>query len=155
MIEEWINNRLGTSFKTDDLTYIKEFSLLWNIFERTVCNNHCTVSRLEERLRPIDFDLAEFNEEFGYFRERYITENDTNEKFERLNFRGRDKKNLVANVLLGKETSTSNIVLSLAIIVFRYRNNLFHGLKNILFINEQKTNFFHANQVLIKILNRF
>jgi|SRR5690554_4833369 len=149
---EWINEKYGTNFTEEELTNIKDFSLLWNIFENLVCGNHCNVNRLDQRLNPIEFQIADFQENFQYFKNRYTENGTTNGRFEHLNFRNGDRKEFVANVLLSNDNVTSDIVLALSIIVFRYRNNLFHGLKNFMQIDLQEENFRNANQVIKSIL---
>ena len=152
---EWINNRFGTSFTKEQLINIKDFSLLWNIFENLVCENNCNVNRLEQRLNLVEFEFADFQENFEYFKGRYTENGTTNARFENMNFRNGDRKEFVANMLLGNDNLTSHIVLALTIIVYRYRNNLFHGLKNFRQIDQQEENFRNANQVLISILTYF
>lgn len=152
---EWINLRFGTHYSEEQLSNIRDFSLIWNIFENLVCENSCNVNRLEERLAPKSFELSEFQEVFDYFKDRYTTDEATNERFENLNFRNGDRKDFVADVLLERDTEISNIVLALTIIVYRYRNNLFHGLKNFLQIDQQEENFRIANQLLKSVLLQF
>jgi hypothetical protein len=154
-MREWINNRFGTNFSENDLSSVKDFSLLWNVFENIVCDNNCSVNRLSERLNPIVFDLAEFENNLNYFKNRYISDGETNERFNHLNFRNSDRRELVADVLLGNNNDNSENILALAIIVYRLRNNLFHGLKQMEFIDQQKENFDNANMVLTAILRHF
>jgi hypothetical protein len=152
---KWINGKFGTEFTEEQLINVKDFSLLWNIFENLVCGNHCNVNRLDERLNLIEFQIADFQENFEYFQNRYTENGTTNRRFEHLNFRNGDRKEFVANVLLGKENVTFAKVLALTIIVYRFRNNLFHGLKNFMQINQQEENFRNANQVLKTILTHY
>ena len=56
----WINNRFGTDFTESDLNHIKDFSLLWNIFEDIVCNNDYNITLLKTRLESKTFNLADF-----------------------------------------------------------------------------------------------
>lgn len=49
-LREWINNRFVTNFSENDLSSIKDFSLIWNVFENIVCDNNCSFNRLSERL---------------------------------------------------------------------------------------------------------
>lgn len=151
-MREWINNRFGTNFSESDLSSIKNFSLIWNVFENIVCNNNCSVPRLIERLDLINFEPVEFEKSLNYFNSRYIDNGVTNERFEQLNFRNNDRRELVENVLLGNNVEISNIVIALTIIVYRYRNNLFHGLKQMKFIDQQQENFENANLILMAIL---
>jgi hypothetical protein len=154
-MREWINNRFGTNFSENDLSSIKDFSLLWNVFENIVCDNNCSVNRLSERLNPINFDLAEFEDSLNYFKNRYTNDGETNNRFNHLNFRDNDRRELVADVLIGNNKNTSDTVLALTIIVYRFRNNLFHGLKQMEFIDQQKENFDNANLILTAILRHF
>jgi hypothetical protein len=120
-----------------------------------VCGNNCNVNRLDQRLNLVEFPIAAFQENFQYFKNRYTENGTTNGRFEHLNFRNGDRKEFVANVLLSNENVTSDIVLALSIIVFRYRNNLFHGSKNFMQIALQEENFRNANQVIKSILTHF
>lgn len=152
---EWINNRFGTEFNENDLKNIKDFSLLWNIFENLVCNRNCSIQRMEESLNQIEFQLVNFENSLAYLKERYTTDNNTNERFEHLRITPIARKEFVKQVLLENDKNTSNIILALAIIVYRYRNNLFHGEKNFMLLNEQDENFRVANQILKSILTHF
>lgn len=152
---EWINNKFGTNFTENDLKNIKDFSLLWNIFENLVCDRNCTINRIEESLNPIEFQIEDFEDHLNYFKERYTADNNTNERFEYLRIVPNARKEFVKQVLLGNDNNTSNKILALSIIVYRYRNNLFHGEKNFMLLNEQEENFSVANQVLTSILTHF
>tara|TARA_R110002096_G_scaffold403899_1_gene601556 strand:- start:1904 stop:2368 length:465 start_codon:yes stop_codon:yes gene_type:complete len=152
---EWINNKFGTNFTENDLKNIKDFSLLWNIFENLVCDRNCTINRIEESLNQIEFQIEDFEDHLNYFKERYTADNNTNERFEYLRIVPNARKEFVKQVLLGNDNNTSNKILALAIIVYRYRNNLFHGEKNFMLLNEQEENFSVANQVLTSILTHY
>lgn len=152
---EWINNRFQTDFTENDLKNIKDFSLLWNIFENLVCNRNCSIKKMEECLNQIDFLLADFEDPLLYLKERYTVNNKTNERFEQLRITPSATKEFVRQVLLENDNNPSNIILALAIIVYRYRNNLFHGEKNFRLLNEQEENFSIANQILKLILIHF
>lgn len=151
----WINNRYGIQLNENDLKSVRDFSLIWNIFEGTVCDNNFCISRVEQEINNRNFSLDEFAPTLYYFRDRYVSNNQTNQRFEQLHFRDNDRKDFVADVLLGNHTETKHIILALVIIVYRFRNNLFHGLKDIRFIDEQESNFDNANTVLTTILNHF
>lgn len=152
---DWINARMGTELTEEGLTNVKNFSLLWNVFEKKVCDTRCSIPILEKKLNLVDFDLNEFEEHLEYFKNRYISEGQINQRFDHLRVNNLKYKGLVINVLLGDETEDSDIILALMVIVYRYRNNLFQGNKDILHLNTQEVNFHHANQILKKILNEY
>ena len=135
---------------------ILHFTLLWSLFEHKLCAENANVSSIEHKCEQIkaklDSSKEKFDEFLYYFRARYITESITNSSFDSLEFRTNDKKDLVEQVLKLEETNILNIVIALLIIVFRYRNNLFHGLKWQNNIEGQEDNFDNANRLLIKIL---
>jgi hypothetical protein len=55
-------------------------------------------------------------------------------------------------VLKEKETSIGALVSALLIIVLRYRNNFFHGIKWAYGLRDQLNNFNNANLLLMKMI---
>jgi len=41
----WINQRFGIHLNVEDLESIKDFALIWNVFERFVCKPELYVKR--------------------------------------------------------------------------------------------------------------
>ncbi len=150
---DWINNRFGTAFTNADLESVKDFSLIWNIFERYVCNSNFNIAHVEAQIKVKQFDLAHFQEHLDYFKNRYFENGNVNNRFANLNFRANDRKDLVRDVLNGTITTQHEIILALLIIVYRYRNNLFHGIKDIQLIDQQNENFKISNSFLIKLMD--
>ena len=54
----------------------------------------------------------------------------------------------------GSDNDPRNCVAVVLIIIFRYRNNLFHGVKWQYMLAGQLHNFTAANRVLMKVLER-
>lgn len=149
---EWINQRFGVVFVDDDIKNVKDFSLYWNVFEDTVCANNFSIQIVEQTFQNRNFNRADFQGTIDYFRNRYVTDGILNEKFPHLHFRNNDRQNFVEQVLLGKLDNTNDIILASTIIIYRFRNNLFHGLKDMKTINFQQDNFEIANHFLQAIL---
>lgn len=152
---DWINQRYGVNFKEADLTHVKNFSLAWNVFDDVVCNNSCSVASIDASFQTKNFDLKDFQFNLDYFKKRYIDAGATNRRFDNLNFRNADRRALVESVLLGNAGNVHEIVLALAIIVYRFRNNLFHGLKDIRLIHEQSQNFEQANTFIMTLITNY
>lgn len=97
-------------------------------------------------------NITDFRSYKAYFVQRYIENGLTNDKFDELHFRKNDKKDFVRNVLEGCVNDNGSIVTALLIIVLRFRNNLFHGLKWEYGLRNQLSNFNEANSLLTKII---
>jgi len=152
---DWINQRFGTNFTEEDLLNVKNFALIWNVFESTTCANNFTINRIEQRIEERNIDIDIFAETIAYFKDRYVTNGTFNERFAHLNFRANDRQPLVEDVLLEFNTTPNDVILAIIIIVYRFRNNLFHGNKNIQEIDGQNENFLNANAFLSRLIDNF
>ena len=94
-----------------------------------------------------------FNDCLSYFKRRYIDHDEFNQYFFDLKFRKNDNQNLVEAVLKGSCRGVGDTVATLLIIVYRLRNNLFHGEKWAYGIQGQLSNFKHANSLLMTALD--
>jgi hypothetical protein len=158
---EWISNFLSFEriLTGSDIESVRNFSLLWNLFEGLICNKNASVITLEnavldlQKRKKINIDYYE--QFLEYFVERYAKNGETNRLFDELNLRRNDKPELVKAVLKGNETSSEKVLLAILIIVFRYRNNLFHGEKSIYKLQNQIDNFRNANQFLMLFMEKW
>lgn len=157
---DWLNRRGGSEprLSRDMLDDVLCFSLMWSLFERRACatnaniNTICGVAtRLYDRGR---LTVEEFQPYLTYFRNRYLSEEEPNEKFARLRFHENDRKHIVEDVLKGKLIDPTSIVFALLAVVYRLRNNLFHGTKNLFELPDQDENFAVANRLLATVLDR-
>lgn len=155
---DWINDFLSATARisADDLGSILCFSLIWNMFEGLVCNKNASANAFEQAVRHLHqrgkLSIADYDDHLKYFTRRYVDDGKVNHRFERLNLRKNDRKQLVRDVLEGRETNEQRVILAMLIIVYRYRCNLFHGEKSLHNLPGQKDNFETANQLLMKFL---
>ena len=63
-----------------------------------------------------------------------------------------DDTTSIQRVLLGLTNNSCDIIKAIIMIIYRYRNNLFHGEKAIASLPIQKDNFIYANKFLIACL---
>lgn len=158
----WLNQRYDTSFTENNIQSIKDFLLIWNLFEGKFFETSFSIDKLESVLKNTDIDINCFLPYLEYFKNRYVNQEDNTitERFSFLHFRRNDREDFVTEVLLNNkdipnyiETNTQyEIVLAISIIVYRFRNNLFHGVKNIQHIAQQEENFVTANGFLRTII---
>lgn len=139
---------------------LMDFALLWSLFEGEVLNSAASVNTIEQAvqrwnqaglLAPPTFAAAA-----EYFRERYYADGAFTYRFDHLHLERSGNPQVVRNVLSGQDSAPGSIASALLIIVYRYRNNLFHGAKWTYQLQEQEQNFSHANHVLMRAveLNR-
>ena len=68
--------------------------------------------------------------------------------------RAADQPDAVRSVINGSNNDPRDRVLTVLMIVWRFRNNLFHGEKWAYQLEGQLGNFTHANSVLMRLLER-
>src|SRR5690606_20315246 len=92
--------------------------------------------------------------ELAYFRQRYFANGQFTHHFTHLNLRRPDQRDLIRSVLDGSNDDPRDRLLTVLMIVWRFRNNLFHGEKWAYKLQGQPQNFTHANAVLMRVLER-
>ncbi|WP_196885387.1 hypothetical protein [Aureivirga sp. CE67] len=154
-IENWINSSFNTELNTEDILPIKDFTLLWNIYEDRLFNRDYHYSKLKEVILGTSLIDNDIDECFNYFKERYVFGCELRElRFSKLNLHPNSQE-LLKNYFLNSESLNVNEkAYCVAVIVKAYRNNLFHGSKNFVNLNTQSLNFKFANVFLKLILER-
>lgn len=130
------------------------FSFLWSLFECEALNRRGDVNALTEVARLwADHGLfieKSFEPQLVYFRNRYLRDGAPTNRFHHLNLRNGDQTDLVRRVLGNDAVENFEIAAALLIIVYRFRNNLFHGEKWAYELQGQLENFNHANAILMR-----
>ena len=138
----------------DERTGIKDFSFLWSLFEAKVLNEDGNVDTIVEATKRWAGNGLLTDETFkpqvAYFRNRYLGDGEFAHHFDHLHLRRNDAPDLVKEVLRNEDTDPEKVTTALFIIVYRFRNNLFHGVKWSYELRGQLKNFNHANMVLMK-----
>lgn len=142
----------------DEQAAITDFALLWSLYESRILNTQGNVRTICDTIeawhRAGTLDADAFDAELAYFRQRYYANGAFTNHFDDLHFRAPDREALVRAVIDGSDNDARNRVAAILIIVFRYRNNLFHGVKWQYNLEGQLGNFTTANDVLIRVLER-
>lgn len=131
---------------------MKNFTLIWNIFENRIFASSFSVEKLEAVIANREFDAGQFDELLAYFRSRYIENGELNWRYQYLKLRPNDKQDLVTSVLTTDGNTLKEKILAIGIIVYRYRNNLFHGVKDFETLHLQKDNFSNAIAYIKRLL---
>ena len=91
-----------------------------------------------------------FRNELAYFRNRYVKDGKFTHRFEKLKLPHDEK--LVKRVLLCKDGKSQDIAAVVLIIIYRFRNNLFHGQKWQYELQGQLDNFKHSKKALMQAI---
>ncbi|EMB4337254.1 hypothetical protein I5462_12550 [Citrobacter freundii] len=136
---------------------LQRFTLLWTLFESQVLDNNASVKKISEKVEAIDLRKLGnewFQAPLSYFSKRYIEDGRENYRFENLHLRKNDNPDLVRTVLTGEIDNPSLQLIVCLTIVYRFRNNFFHGIKWAYGLQEQFENFTHSSNLLSEYLER-
>ncbi|MEZ5934320.1 MAG: hypothetical protein R3F54_20750 [Alphaproteobacteria bacterium] len=145
----------------EDRAAIREFSLLWSVFELQALLGDGSV----EAMIGYSDELAKLAEQEGhgllvapfiphltYFRRQFVDDrrSSTNELFDQINFARSEHRQLVSRALITLRDETPELVKALLIIVHRLRDSLFRGLKWQRCSKKQRDDLYHASKILMK-----
>lgn len=168
-IIEWINTCIikdesSPKLNKSEIDNVLHFSLLWNIFEDIFWTRSGNTRgqhpafNLRNVHNVVEVNAHKLDESiitpiFCYFHNRY----QDNKKFKDLKFRNNEKE--TENKLLTILSSAENINLNhkayfISSIIYRFRNNLFHGEKQMVKIRFQEENFQNANEFLMHFIEK-
>ncbi len=133
------------------------FSLLWSYFEAEALGTTASAEAIERWICNLSnqnrLNAEAFNLSLSYFKNRYFACGQFTDNFQTLNLRSNDKEYLVKDVISGQNTDPTNCVVAIFIIIYRFRNNYFHGTKWTSHLKEQLANFTTANHCIMNIIN--
>ena len=139
----------------DTVDVVSSFTLMWNFFEGVACDNHAniqTFARLSEKIGHHDAQMKGLEEAVKFWTFRYWTRSEFRDRFNGLHFRPNDRKDHVEAVLRGEKVDPTSKLLAVMILVYRLRNNLFHGIKTVDMLNDQAANLDMACRALACVL---
>lgn len=160
---QWINENMGESIilKQDQLDAVSDFTLMWAIFEASESEASNMFDKIKEISEKVVIKLKEscsldeflffLEKPLNYWSKRYIDDNKENYRFEHLGFNEQAVK-VALPVLKEMDDSPTSKIQTCLYIVYRYRNNLFHGNKDITLLEDQTKNLNHASELLQQIM---
>lgn len=159
-LEKYIDRKLFQNVSLNDEKYVevRNFMLLWNIFEREFFYNEANAGRVWEVQNCVEPDRDVLNRYFHFLVDTYSVAAD----FKKLNFDYKKDNSYmpehkygidVRKILKKDNPSIPERRQACLMIIWRYRNNLFHGGKAISDIWKQGVIFKEANLFLMSILS--
>ncbi len=143
------------NFRQGTVIAIGKFAILWNVFENTKCDYNCTPQKLvglgnyievTETWRSFAIVLQQRMQMFGVSMAEYIDRHLQIERGHRLT---QEDRQLIFDFIQSNGTRCMSGGL---LTIYRIRNNMFHGLKEWLDLDNQINLFVSMNEVLEEIL---
>ena len=151
----WINRKFNYLFTTDELNPVRDFTVMWNLFENRMCDRNFNEMKIRRLIDEYSISSENFHDYLNYFSYRYVYRSDSENLFNQLyNNQTSSSKDFVYNVLIGKYETDEDKIIACVLIVHRYRNNLFHGNKQLIGINHQRQNLNVATLVMATFMER-
>ncbi|SJZ60428.1 hypothetical protein [Anaerorhabdus furcosa] len=133
------------------------FLMIWSVFESRLTNgNMLTFNKIHEysvdisnRIKNNNFDITD---ELNHFVHRYTIKDNHNIHIKHL-FYKRDNEKTEFLKLLENERSVVNDIETIFSVVYRFRNNMFHGNKKVASWLELKMEINYCISFMIKVLN--
>ncbi|QRQ59797.1 hypothetical protein [Sphingobacterium multivorum] len=149
--------------KKEGISRIRNFLLLWNLLEDVTLGKDANIAKIRHLVDQIHQNVplvaGEFDEFVDYFSKRYFDPTGQSPySLDGLKFRSgandQGAKAEVKAVLTKSEQNPVMVLKALLIICYRFRNNLFHGEKQLVILDGQINNFIVANNILKLILEK-
>ncbi|WP_394495605.1 hypothetical protein [Shewanella sp. ENK2] len=154
---DWIIENLEHPevLESNTLNSLGNFTMMWAIFEASEGeerNNMLGQITLFSNRIAEHAPVTLIDEEFSYWKDRYIANGEQTNKFRHLRLSDARQEELLLTTLSSEHPTFRDKLESCLLIVYRYRNNMFHGMKDVRKLNDQKNNFLMATSLLQKVL---
>lgn len=150
---EFITEKIMSSGDIKDAEEVRNFALLWNMFELLIIKERKFVNvinyKIEELIRLSDYD--ELNKMFLYFKERYGDNGLFDIRFLKLE---ENCNSRVKRLLKNESNNKSNCTFVVFHIIRRIRNNFFHGSKEYHELSSNEDLFRKINLFLIPYIEK-
>ena len=166
---EWLSSVFPSGkFDLKELSPIFGFSLLWNLFERVQCNK---LGRKFEAKDLVQIGLNDFDKvsekildnAFSHFVGRYVIDKvKGNERLGKLGLQkygnsvkpfNQTAEDFIKLALNSEQKENKKKMTALLLIIYRFRNNLFHGAKDTVMLNKFAVEFTVINIFLREYLS--
>ena len=157
-ILEWITNRAPAFAHLDESerNAIADFSMVWSFFEGTALGGFCNMAEIRkfsERLAAQNnIGRCNINLYLPYLKQRYFVNGELTHHFEHLHIDRSGNPAEIVEALCNEAASEKTKLIGCLGVIFRLRNNLFHGEKWQYQLRDQKQNFINATNFLMSCM---
>ena len=135
---------------------ILDFCMLWSYFEGHFLNEAATDNSIRRFVTKFErddgFDNLKLDEFVEYFRNRYVLDGNFTDSYQGLHLERSPNFPEVNQMLLELNSTAIQMLTGCLLIIYRFRNNLFHGGKWQYNFHRQLNNFTCANRLLMKLI---
>lgn len=136
----------------EEMTAIHVFTILWTLFEAQALGTNAAPGKIVELAerwgRDGHLESCWHAPVFDYFQARYVEDGKPTQYFENLFFHDEKSRAHTLSTLCGSTNIHVDCLSASLLIVYRFRNNFFHGTKWAYDLKGQRDNFEHASQLL-------
>lgn len=144
------------NLKDEEKSEILDFCILWSFFEGQFLNEAANVHSIRKFVSRFErnggFANLKFDVCVKYFIDRYVLDGKFTGSYQGLHLEKSTNCPEVNQMLLGVSSTASQKLIGCLVIIYRFRNNLFHGVKWQYNFHGQLDNFTHANELLMKLI---
>lgn len=129
---EWIIKEFNKNRKLN-LEIGKNFLFVWSVFESEIFDRWCYKDNIEEKLKNLKNSkeiLSKLKNEINFFKNRYQNSNNRKNLWANKGEVEGFKKIIESNTYKNEIEKEKDELIFLVSIVFRFRNNIFHGNKS-------------------------
>ena len=157
---EWLSQKVPQfgSLQDCEKEAIQDFSLLWSYFEGTRLDNKPKIKAIENYAKSIELDISFYESNIAgylkYLRDRYFVNGAFTQFYIDLNLKKASiAEEKVNKMLQGNNISKVDELIGCLVIIYRLRNNLFHGEKWHYNLQGQYENFTKASDLLMALMD--
>lgn len=157
-IIEWITRQAPEFAQLDESERhaIADFSMIWSLFEGTKLGGYCNIAEIRKFAATLEaqgfIDKCDTNEYLPYLKERYFVDGQLTHHFQHLHIERSGNPAEIVEALCDVAASEKTKLIGCLGIIFRLRNNLFHGEKWQYQLRDQRNNFKNATNFLLSCM---
>ena len=156
---DWLENKVPgfAKLSTEEKVEIQDFAMLWSFFESRKLKMNASIPEIRNYVKKLSqsgvFENFNFTSCLNHFKSRYFLDGQYTRHYFDLRLEKSGSPDEVEQMLVNLEASQETKLIACLAIIFRYRNNLFHGEKWQYYIQDQFKNFAHSNELLISLMD--
>jgi hypothetical protein len=136
---------------------VLDFALVWSFYEARCLGNIANMERIRRYVHGLPHEVLnspEILELVKYFQDRYAEGDKFSYRYDHLHLERSGNPEEVIRMFRGQTESHSESLIGCLGVVFRYRNNLFHGEKWAYGLQEQQENFERSTSLLCWLMEQ-